>query len=243
MNPITVVSIDDHHLIHEAIRSLLSAQDDIEIVGQGHTGEDLFPLMEVHQPDVLLLDLHMPQSNKNGNVEMFAPIPAFTTLRQEYEETAVIILSQHHNLAMIQAAVENGVKGYLLKGDNLSLKLAGAIDAASKGGVYFSQEISQQLFNPLETTNQAVTLTDRQRECIQVIAQNPDLPYQQLAQQLGITEHTFKWHLTNAFKQLCVTNITACIIRCMQLKLISFTLDEQGGISFKSNECSARQNL
>lgn len=230
--PITVISIDDHPLIREAIRGLLAARSDMELVGEGWAGEHLFPLMEQYRPDVLILDLRMPHYADNGSEERFAPLPALAQLQEAYPQTAVIIFSQYGHHSLIQSAVDNGVRGYLLKDDNLSLNLASAIEAVHNGGLYFSQAISQQLFQAGERQKAGERLSPRQLEAILAIAKAPDASYAQIADSLHITESTLKGHLNKAYKALDVTNITACIIRCVEYGLISFSFDEKGRIQF-----------
>lgn len=227
MNKIKVVSIDDHPLIHEAIRSLLASRDDMELVAEGFVGDHLFPLLEEHRPDVLVLDLMMPQ-HENGHPEPkgFASLQALAEVRERFPDTAVIILSQFLHKGIAQGAVEHGVKGYVLKSDNLSMNLPTAIDQVNKGGVYFSMAFSKEMFNG--APSQVNPLTEKQREVILAIARNPNASYADIADKLFITTRTMKGHLANVYQTLNVNNVTACIIRCMQLGIILFTIDESG---------------
>jgi DNA-binding NarL/FixJ family response regulator len=228
MNKINVVSVDDHYLIHTAIHGLLADYENIELVGEGFAGASVFPLVEQHKPNVLILDLLMPQQ-QGGDLgkDSFQPIPALAQLREEYPDTAIIILSQYLNQAIVQGAIQHGVRGYLLKSDNLSLNLPDAIEQVSRGGVYFSLEVSRQLFQRPETPSDDL-LTYRQRQIILAIAKSPDTPYSEIADRFAITYRTVKGHLDLAYKALGVSNITACIIRCMQLGLIPFTQNGRG---------------
>ena len=75
MKPIRVMCVDDHHLIHKAVKSLLVNEESIELVAEGYAGEEIFPLIKQHQPDVLILDLVMPQRRGwDPNREMFIPM-------------------------------------------------------------------------------------------------------------------------------------------------------------------------
>lgn len=228
MKTIKVVSVDDHYLIHEAIRSLLADHQGIDLVGEGNVGEQIFPLVERHRPDVLILDLIMPRLvGGNPEIDAFMPAPTLVKLRQDHPETAVIILSQYLNQHIVQSAIQHGVRGYLLKSDNLSLNLPDAIKEVNRGGVFFSLPVSQELFNPPQAPPDNL-LTARQREIILAIAKAPDTPYAEIADRLSISPRTLKGHLDNAYKALDVGNITACIIRCMQLGLIPFVQNGQG---------------
>lgn len=227
MNKIRVISVDDHPLIHEAIRSLLASRDDMELVAEGYVGDHLFPLLEEQQPDVLILDLMMPQHEADHPVpKSFSSLQALAEVRERFPDTAVIILSQFLHKGIAQGAVEHGVKGYLLKSDNLSLNLPTAIDQVNKGGVYFSMAFSKEMFNG--APSQANLLTEKQREVILAIAKNPNATYADIADELCITTRTMKGHLANIYQALNVNNVTACIIRCMQYGIILFTIDENG---------------
>jgi|GEM_PF-3244262 len=227
-NALKVVSIDDHYLIHEAVRSLLADDSDIELVGEGSAGEHIFPLLDKHRPDALILDLLMPRSaGGDPETDSFMPVPALEKLRQEYPETAVIILSQYLNQRVVQSAIQHGVRGYLLKSDNLSLNLPEAIKEVSRGGVFFSIEVSRALFNRSQVPPDDL-LTLRQRQIILAIAKSPNASYAELADRLSISRRTFKGHLDGAYKALEVGNVTACIIRCMQLGLIPFSQNGHG---------------
>lgn len=228
MSKIKVVSVDDHYLIHQAIRSLLADRNDIELVGEGSAGEQIFPLIEEHRPNVLILDLIMPQVvGGDPEVDAFLPTPTLVKLRQEYPETAVIILSQYLNRRIVQSAIQHGVRGYLLKSDNLTLNLPDAVKEVDRGGVFFSVAVSRELFNPPPSPPEDL-LTPRQREIILAIAKTPDTPYSEIADRLSISPRTLKGHLDSAYKALEVGNITACIIRCMQLGLIPFVENGEG---------------
>ena len=143
------------------------------------------------------------------------------TLCKTYPETAVIILTEQFVPIAVSALIRQGIKGYLLKEDNLSLSLLAAIETARQGGCYFSETVSSELFN----TSKAPTkpqLTKRQIEILTSIARQPDASYIQHAHNLGITESTLKSHLTHGRSALDVTNITGAIICCLRLGIITF---------------------
>ena len=225
---ITVVAVDDHCLIHAAIRSLLADCTQIELVGEGAAGEEIMPLMHEHHPDVLILDLLMPYylEGKGEGETRFQPLDVLQQLQQTYPEIAVIILSQYLNSGLIKDATRRGVRGYLLKSDNLSLQLPEAIQQVAQGGLFFSLEVSQQMFQTHHAPG--VTLSPRQQEIICAIAREPDLCYEQIAEQFVIAPRTVKGHLNEAYRRLGVSNITACIMRCLQLGIIPLKQQGQG---------------
>jgi DNA-binding NarL/FixJ family response regulator len=217
--PVTVVAIDDHPLIRQAIRNMLALHDEITLVAEGSAGEHLFPLVAAHRPDVLILDLGLPQTSNGSTYDQsFQVLPAVARLYQEYPETAVIILSQHIITSLVHHAAEVGVRGYLLKSDDLSLNLPDAIETVSKGGVFFSEGITQVLF--IGGTPPDLILTERQREIVLAIASAPDASYAEHAAALQIAEATLSNHLARIFRKLGVRSLTACIMRCIELGIV-----------------------
>jgi two-component system response regulator DegU len=231
-SPITVVSVDDHPLIHQAIHSILDPLAHIDVVAEGVAGEDVLPLVENHHPNVLILDVGMPQSADNPEGGKFDLLEALRELHENHSETAVLLLTHYSSDLLIDLAVKAGVRGYLLKTDNLSLQLANAIETLHQNRVFFSQKISQIMFNKQETPDPGDLITPRQREIILTIARNPNATYAEIAEDLGISESTLKGHLNRAFKILDVTNIVACIILCMQRGYIPFSINAVGTIEF-----------
>lgn len=220
MKTITIVAVDDYPLIRQAVRSLVHEREDMKLVGEGSTGVDVLALVEQHKPDVLLLDLSMPQGSEQEG-QRFQALPTISRLVKRCPETSIIILTGYYVPALIKGAISRGVKGYLLKSDDLSLNLPSAIETVSKGGVYFSETVSQNLFGSGKDKREMVSLTERQIEVLNAIYSAPDALYVEHARNLNITESAFKSHLTKAFKALGVTNVTAAMIRCMELGIFN----------------------
>lgn len=220
---IRVVTIDDHPLIREGIRSRLSAGPNIEVVAEGWVGEHLEQLVAQYQPDIVLLDLEMPDKEQPAGKEnfRFRAFPTISRVRKLYPATRIIVISQHATQALIEGALDAGVNGYLMKDDALSLHLIDAVRAVHLNGVYFSGEVSRTLVSLQNMAGVNQTLTQRQREILQVIAENPDRSYAQHAARLNISEHTLSNHLRQIFERLEVTNITAAIVKAIQQGIIN----------------------
>lgn len=213
MKQIKVVCVDDHSLIRQAIRSLIDGRINMVLIGEGSKGADVFPLLDMHKPDVLLLDLSMPQDDDDS--KRFQSLPTISKITENYD-TKVIILTQNWVPALIQGVMRNGVNGYLLKSDDLSMNIPSAIESVSKGGVYFSETISQQLFAEQNGIGGS-QLRERQIQVLSTIFDNPDASTKDMANTLGITEATVKSHLTKSFRVLGVSTRTAALIRCLEL--------------------------
>lgn len=90
---ITVVTLDDHYLIREGVRRMLDAHRDIELVGEGTTGAELYPLVAQYQPDIVLLDLGLPHTAQGAHTERtfeFSAFPVVARLRTEYSNRQII---------------------------------------------------------------------------------------------------------------------------------------------------------
>ncbi len=220
--PITVVVIDDQPLLRAGVRSLLEKEADIQLVGLGWVGDHLHTLVSKYRPDVVLLDLNMRQHESDEiEREMFRALPAIARLHEEHPQTVVIVLSQYISVTLIESAFELGVRGYILKEDVRSENLATAIRTVTNGQLFLSEAIRDELVRS-QTEGIQNPLTGRQREIVYQMASDLDLPYAVHAEALKISEQAMRNHLTNIFKALDVTNLSACIVRCMELGIIPF---------------------
>lgn len=220
-SPITIVVIDDHALIRHAIRSLVAARPDLHLVGEGDSGEHLFALVSEHQPHVVILDLNMPHYKaEKATSHRFQALPELLRLRRAYPQTSVIILSEHLAPVLVHEAMISGVRGYILKSDDLSLSLPETIDIVSHGGIFFSQGVEHELFGTAGVIEPPL-LTPRQIEILAIIANAPNDSYAQHAARLNIQLSSFRNQLDKIFKKMGVNNLTACMIRCHQLGIIS----------------------
>lgn len=218
---ITVVSIDDHALVRQGIFHILSQSTDIELVAEGWAGEHVFRLVDIHRPNVLLLDVGLPATESTpltGPVNRFPIIPALSRLARQFPDTCVIIVSQYDTDSLVRAAIDAGVRGYLVKDDVLTTELCDAVRVVNRGGIYFSQSVQERAFT-LGDRREPV-LSDRQLEILSVVANQPDLPRVQLARQLSISENTLNRYLQMIYADLGVSSLAAALIRAFQLNLL-----------------------
>lgn len=227
---IEIVIVDDHVLIHAALKNVLLSREDMVIVGEGWCGEDVFRLMAEHHPSILLLDLRMPQYADEQRSERFNVIPALEELNTAYPETAVIILSQHVNHAFAQAAVAHGVHSYLLKDDQLSLNIPEAIDTVLAGRTLFSKEINDLLFGSPPNGSEQFNLKKRQLEIVQALVRSPEKSNAELATDLHIAESTLKGHFKNIFALMDVPNRSTLVVRSLQAGIVPSHTDNSGRI-------------
>lgn len=218
--PITAVLIDDEPLLREAVRFRLTQDETIQVLGEGSAGEDVFPLVDEHQPDVLILDVNMPQYHQGDPALRFQALPTISQLSQQYPAMAIIMLTVVSQPGMIHGALARGVQGYILKSDDVSLNIPTAVKQVVKGEVYFSKSVEKELFAKAIRPNQPINLSDRQIEALTLLTNNANASYAQHAQMMSISESTFRKHVQNACQTLGVNNSRAAVVKAMQFGFI-----------------------
>ena len=213
---ITVVTVDDHHLTRLGIKSQIEAEPDMTVVGEGEAGDDVARLVKLHKPDVLLLDISMPQLP--GIAMPFQVTRAVPMVKELSPDTSIIIISMHTSQTLLAAVLTRGVQGYLLKNDPLTNMLPQAIRTVDGGGIFLSPTLTERIYEYDDPTG---TLTRRQKQIIMAIAEDPNLSYVEHAINFGITEGALKNRLSVIYSRLGVTNITACVIECVRQGIIA----------------------
>jgi DNA-binding NarL/FixJ family response regulator len=188
-----VLIADDHRLMLEGIRRALETAEDIEIVGEAHTGSQVLPLVGRTNPDLVLLDMRMPQVDG---------LMCLDQIRKRYPKVKVIVLSVYSDSEHIESALKRGACGYIVKSVN-PLDLPSAIRQAVEGTVYNAigmPEVDET------TTAKAAGLTEREIAILKAVARG--LSNQAIGKELWVTEQTVKFHLTNIYRKLGVANRT-----------------------------------
>ena len=188
-----VLIADDHRLMLEGIRRALEAADDIEVVGEAHTGSQVLPMIGRTNPDLVLLDIRMPQLDGLACLDL---------IRKRHTDVKVIVLSVFSDSEHIETALKRGACGYIVKSVN-PLDLPSAIRQAVEGTVYHAlgmPEIDE------ESQAKAAGLTEREISILKAVARG--LSNQQIGKELWVTEQTVKFHLTNIYRKLGVGNRT-----------------------------------
>jgi DNA-binding NarL/FixJ family response regulator len=197
VNPIRVAIADDHRVVRVGLEELLATFDEIELVGSADGGERAVELCAASQPDVLLLDLSMPDLD---GVEVTRRI------RVASPATRVVVFTSFSDRDRIVEAIDAGALGYLLK-DAEPEELRLAIRAASRGEAPLAPKAASALLEERsERARPEVELTDREREVIELVVAG--MANKQIARRLGISEKTVKGHLTNLFQRIGVADRT-----------------------------------
>jgi DNA-binding NarL/FixJ family response regulator len=192
---IRVMLVDDHQLLRDSLRSLLDAQEDIEVVGTANDGLEALSAAAEKKPDVVLMDLAMPNM---GGVE------ATRRLLRQQPGVQVVVLTSFPDQELIFDSIQAGAVGYLLK-DAAPEEVVRAVRSAAAGESPLDGRVARTLLTRGQAAGEA-TLTDREREVLRLVARG--LANKQIARHLGIAERTVKAHLTSAFQRIGATDRT-----------------------------------
>ena len=215
---IRISILDDHPGIIDGYRYRLEREPDIEIVGTAGYGEELEPLLAAKSADVLLLDVQVPTSAENANP--YPILHLLPRLLQRHPEMCVLIISMHAQRALIQASMEAGASGYVLKDDQAAIRdLAAVVRIVAGGGVYMSQ-LANQLLRKRATDELNQALSQRQVEVLSLCAAYPDASTAELADKMNIAASTLRNLLSGAYLKLDVRSRGAAVARARQLGLL-----------------------
>jgi DNA-binding NarL/FixJ family response regulator len=192
---IRVLLAEDHSVVRAGLERLLATTDDIEVVAGADDGVKAVELAAEHRPDVVLMDISMP--NLNG-------IQATRQIVEANEDVQVVILTSFADRPQIVAALDAGAVGYLLKDAEPEEVIRGVRAAANRQSP-FAPKVARTLLDARAERPQ-IQLTERELEVLRCIAKG--LPNKLIARNLGISEKTVKAHLTRIYHQIGVTDRT-----------------------------------
>lgn len=215
MAPTRVLIVDDHNLVRAGIRALLEKQSNLEVVGEADNGRQALKMVTEHRPDIVLLDIAMPELNGLEVVKQ---------LTRDSTGVRCIILSMHSDEEHVSQALKAGASGYLVKGGALA-ELEIAIEAVAQGETYLSPRVSgpvvkeyvRRTSHDVETADM---LTSRQREILQMIAEGKNT--KQIALTLGISGKTVESHRSQLMKRLGVQDIASLVRHAIRIGLVEF---------------------
>lgn len=212
---INVLLVDDHSMVREGLRQLLELDGDIKVVGEAGNGEVCLQLMQSLEPDVVLLDINMPQMNGLEVLEKMHEMK----LKQK-----VLILTIHNEVEYLMRAVEIGVSGYVLK-DSDSRVLKEAIYAVWNGDNFIDATMTpllkeQKYLKELqkEARSKEKLLSAREIEVLCALAEG--LYNKEIASKLQISEKTVKNHVSNIFKKIGVSDRTQAAVYAIRHKFV-----------------------
>ncbi len=203
-----ILLVDDHSVVRQGLRLFLEMEDEFEIVGEAENGLQALEKIEELGPDVVLMDLMMPEMDgieaiEKGKVRF--PDVEFIALTSVLEDRSLV------------KAVKSGAIGFLLKNTEAD-ELCRNIKAAARGVVQLSPEAARRLMTALQAEDPLSDLTEREHEVL--IALSKGLSNQDIAEQLSVTEKTVKTHVSNVLSKLNVKSRTQAAVYAWQTGLV-----------------------
>jgi two-component system response regulator NreC len=195
--PIRIALVDDHHVVREGLRLVLSGVDDFEVVGEASTRDAAADLVATTHPDVLLLDLTLPEGDA---------LPLVRSLTSLDARLHVIVLTMHNDPETVRQALAEGASGYVVKGAQ-SHELFAAIRAVSRGERYLHSSVTAAVVDDSIRWLQTGRISAREREILSLLASGH--PAAEIGSELNISVHTVRRHIANLSDKLGVRGTNA----------------------------------
>lgn len=213
---IRVLLAEDHTIVREGLKALLTATEDLEVVGEVENGRDAVDACARLQPDVIVMDLNMPKLNG---------VDATREIREKPDAPRVLILSMYDGEEYVRPAIRAGASGYLLKGSGLS-DLVKAIREVAGGNAFFSPAVAKILLQDSrgESSSSARkdpsdSLTKREREVLTLVGEGKSSP--EIAKILGLSVKTIEGHRGRIMAKLGVHNVAGLVRQAIRIGLVS----------------------
>ena len=204
-----VAITDDHMVVREGIRYMLSDAPDIEVVAEASSGKELLALLADTHVDVVLLDVRMPE---------MSGLAALERVRELEPNARVLMLSMHDQPGYVKRAIELGAAGYVLKNIGRA-ELITALEVAAAGGTYLPPDLMEPLLADLGgQTGPIGSLSPREQQVLQLVADGNE--NKQIARHLDIAEATVKTYLRGVFTRLDVSSRAEAVAVGLRLGLI-----------------------
>jgi DNA-binding NarL/FixJ family response regulator len=202
---IRILLVDDQSLIRRGMKALLKSDSELQVVGEAENGQEAIALVELLQPDVVLMDVRMP---------VMDGVAATQIIGQKYPQTKVLVLTTFDDQEYIFQSLQAGASGYLLK-DTPFEELTTAIRVVQKGYTQLGPGLAQKAMTVVPAPRPNLPpawqqLTPREQEILQLIAQGAS--NREIAETLYITEKTVRNHVTNILSQLNLRDRTQAAI-------------------------------
>ena len=211
-DPIRVLIVDDHAVVRQGLKAFLRTQDDIEVVGEAADGEEAVRQASQLSPDVVLMDLVMPE--RDG-------VEATKSILAANAATKVLVLTSFADDERVIAAVRAGAAGYLLK-DIAPADLSDGIRAVFAGEGLLHPKVAGKLMREVAAPAQPKALhdrlTDRERDVLQLLGRG--MSNKEIARELGVAEKTVKTHVSSIFQKLQLADRTQAALYAVRERLV-----------------------
>ncbi len=213
MERVKVIIVDDHKLVTDCISLFLSGAESIEVIGVAHSGQEALDLLKTLKPDVMLLDISMP--NMSG-------IETTAAIKKNFSDIKILILSMHSDYNNISDAIDVGADGYVPK-DVSSEELVEAIVTVNKGKNYFHTTISEEIVKNYASKKKKSSvdipeLTKRELEVLQLFAEG--LNNSEIANKLYLSVRTVESHKNHILQKTNMKNSVELIKFAIKNKII-----------------------
>jgi DNA-binding NarL/FixJ family response regulator len=215
MSKYKILIADDHAMVRDGVKNLIRQNKDLVVIGEARSGNETLELYDQLQPDLLILDISMPDVNG---------MEVSRAILTKNPNANIVILSMYEDEDYISRCLEYGVKGYVVKNESGS-ELDYAIKSVLQGKNYFSRQAQDVIFKKYSQNvsrkkqqDDSVKLTKRELEIIRLISEG--LTSQQMADKLFISHRTVETHRANLMKKLSVKNAVELVKKAQQLNLL-----------------------
>lgn len=202
--PITILVAEDHGIVRQGIVSILQLQEDFTVVAEARDGVEAVELHNLHQPDITLMDLRMP--NMEG-------VDAIARIREGTPKANIVILTTYDTDEDIYRGLQAGARGYILKDADFE-DLVDAVRTVHQGKRYLPPNVALKLAERMDSED----LTERERDVLSMMARGTSTAV--LVEALNISEGTVKFHINHIFQKLGVNDRTQAIIIALRRGLI-----------------------
>jgi DNA-binding NarL/FixJ family response regulator len=206
--------VDDHALVRAGLRTLLESIEGVSVVAEAGNGEEAVRLAAEHRPDLVVMDIAMPQ---------LGGLDAAARIREALPDTRILILSMHASDEYVRRALRAGASGYLLK-DAAAVELDLAVKAVVRGDTYLSPRVSTQVVDQYVRGSGVPQgpidhLTPRQREILQLIASGRST--KQIAHDLGLSVKTVETHRAQLMERLGLRDVASLVRLAIRAGLVT----------------------
>ena len=219
---ITVVIVDDHPVVRAGIQTIVDAAPDMTVVGEGSSGAAALRLVAQHHPDVLLLDVNLPDPSTSSG-QALNGVEVARRLREQNTTTAILVLTIYDDRQTIFGLLESGAIGYVLKDEALET-VVDAVRAAARGESWLSPAVARQVVRRAigETSSlpepPPIPLTPREKEVLRLLAQGLD--NEAITRRLVVTKRTVQNHVSNIYGKLEVISRTEAMLYAIRHELV-----------------------
>ncbi|MBV7271980.1 response regulator [Clostridium thailandense] len=192
---IRILIADDHDLIRQGLRRIISFEEDLDIVGESENGEEVVNMLKISKPDVVVLDFNMPCMNG---------IEALQVIKEQEKGIKVIMLTVENDRKTIHSAIDIGADGYILK-ESAGIEIVDAIRMVYKGEKYIDKSLVSLLFSDIKGKNKNIVsiLNSLSKREVQVLANiSKGFSNKEIGEKLYLSEKTIKNYATSLFKKI-----------------------------------------